>query len=187
MSLTALAWLLFAAFLGVFYISHREVKMRAVANAPERRVRREHVSDTGMALQFVGMLLVLAWPGPQRPSLMLPALLLAGMAMGLARAALRHLGRQWRVTAVVTDDHELITTGPYGFVRHPVYTAWLLMLTAVAILRGPVWVGPLAACVFAAGTEIRVRAEERLLRATFGERFAAYVRATRWAYLPPLR
>jgi len=185
-SLTAVAWLLFAAFLGVFYVSHREVKAR-VAPAPECRVRREHSSDAGMALQFSGMLLVLAWPGPERPERMLPALLLAGMAMGLARAALRHLGRQWRVTAVVTDDHELITTGPYRVVRHPVYSAWLLMLAAVALLRGPVLLGPVAACVFAAGMEIRVRAEERLLRETFGDRYSTYVSSTRWAYLPPLR
>lgn len=186
MSLTALAWLLFVAFLGVFYGSHREVKAR-MKPEPERRVRREHSSDAGMALQFAGMLLALAWPGPERPERMLPALLLAGMAMGLARAALRHLGRQWRVTAVVTDDHELITSGPYSLIRHPVYSAWLLMLVAVVLLRGEAWMGAVAVCIFAAGTEIRVSAEERLLRATFGERYAAYIKSARWAYLPPLR
>ena len=87
----------------------------------------------------------------------------------------------------MTDDHELITTGPYGLVRHPVYLAFLGMLVATALMRGYPVVCLAAVAVFAVGTEIRVRAEERLLSAAFGERFAAYAGRTRWAYVPSLR
>ena len=116
-----------------------------------------------------------------------PGLLAAAASILFVRSALQHLGRQWRVQAVVTDDHELITSGPYRVVRHPVYLAFLGMLLGTALIRGHPVAGLAAVLVFAAGTEIRVRAEERLLAATFKDRFAAYTLRTRWAYVPGLR
>ena len=184
-----MAWWLGAAwfaFLAAFYVSHRRVRA-TVGGQPENRVRRERSSDGGMALQFVGVALVLFVPGPWRAGMLLPGLLTAAASIAWLWHALRHLGRQWRVQAVVTDDHELITTGPYGVVRHPVYLAFMGMLMATALMRGFPLVCILAMAVFAVGTEIRVRAEERLLSAAFAARFASYAGRTRWAFLPGLR
>ena len=177
------AWL---AFFGTFYLSHRAVRAQT-GTLTENRVRRERSSDAGMALQFVGVLAALFWPGPWREFMAVPGLLAAAASILFVRSALQHLGRQWRVQAVVTDDHELITSGPYRVVRHPVYLAFMGMLLGTALMRGHPVAGLGAVLLFAAGTEIRVRAEERLLAAAFKDRFAAYTLRTRWAYAPGLR
>jgi protein-S-isoprenylcysteine O-methyltransferase Ste14 len=109
--------------------------------------------------------------------------LLTGFAVGLAlgsawlgAASIRILGKQWSLQARITQDHDLITTGPYRFVRHPIYTAMLglLLATGLAFSR-PVWLGA-GLLTFLAGTALRIRVEERLLRATFGETYDAYAR-----------
>ena len=52
------------------------------------------------------------------------ALLAAGLAFAVwARV---HLGRNWSGSVTVKEDHELIRTGPYGYVRHPIYTGGLI-------------------------------------------------------------
>ncbi len=182
-ALTA-AWL---AFFFTFYLSHRQVRSGTDAARPERLVRRESSSDAGMALQFLGVLIVLFWPGPWRERMLIPGLATAAVSIVWVRSALKHLGRQWRVQAVVSDDHELITTGPFQWVRHPVYLGFAGMLLATIVMRGWPVAGVLAMVAFVAGTEVRVQAEERLLAETFGERYASYRARTRWAYLPGLR
>ncbi len=140
-----------------------------------------------MALQFAAIVVALFWPGPWREFLVLPALLLAGVSISFVRAALVNLDRQWRVQAVITDDHELITNGPYRLVRHPVYLAFLGMLASTLMMRGAAVPAAAALLIFVIGTEIRVRAEERLLALAFADRFSQYLVRTRWAYLPGMR
>lgn len=178
-------WLVFFA---TFYWSHRKVRRAAGGSPrPERRIRFDRSSDVGMALQFGAVCLALFLPGPWRPALTVPMLTLMVGSIALARAALRRLGRQWRVQAVVTDDHELITDGPYRVVRHPVYLAFFGMVLATILARGYPLGGAAALAAYVAGTEIRVRAEERLLLDSFGPRFTDFVAKCRWAYLPGLR
>lgn len=184
----ALAFSGWAAFFAVFYLSHREVRdARGGGARTENRIGREPMSNVGMALQFLALLLALFWQGPSRSYMVAPSLIIMVASIWLARSALRHLGRQWRVQAVVTDDHELVTSGPYAVVRHPIYLAWLGMLVATVELRGQPLAGAAALVVFLIGTEIRVRVEERLLFKTFGERFVVFVTVSPWAYLPGLR
>ncbi len=104
----------------------------------------------------------------------------------LAFQSVRHLGRQFRVNAGLYEDHELVTTGPYSLVRHPIYSSLLaILLSTMFLLTRPAWM--LAALsLFLAGTEIRVAAEDGLLASRFGERFLAYQRRVK-AYVPLLR
>jgi protein-S-isoprenylcysteine O-methyltransferase Ste14 len=94
----------------------------------------------------------------------------------LIMAAVKTLGKEWSITARMVEDHKLATKGPYAWVRHPIYTGMLGMLvaTGLAISHWIVLVG--AIVVFAIGTLIRVRIEERLLRETFGPQFEEYAR-----------
>jgi protein-S-isoprenylcysteine O-methyltransferase Ste14 len=87
------------------------------------------------------------------------------------------LGRYLRVDAALDTQHELIRTGPYRFVRNPIYTSMLCMLLATALLVTPLWLFIAALAVFLLGTTIRIRAEETLLAARFGEQFTAYRRS----------
>jgi protein-S-isoprenylcysteine O-methyltransferase Ste14 len=117
--------------------------------------------------------------------------LIASMIIGppsvaLAWAATRHLGKQWRYAAALREDHELITTGPYSVVRHPIYTSMLGMLlaTGAAYTWWPMFTAALV--FFLVGTEVRVRSEEHLLAERFQDSFIAY-RARVPAYIPFVR
>jgi protein-S-isoprenylcysteine O-methyltransferase Ste14 len=94
----------------------------------------------------------------------------------LVNSAARRLGKQWALTARLVKGHTLIQDGPYRFVRNPIYTGMLGMLLATGLAVGH-WTALLGAAVlFLAGTYIRVRSEERLLRQAFGSEFEAYER-----------
>lgn len=125
--------------------------------------------------------------GFQKPTAeLIASMLLAPLATALAYAATRHLGKQWRYEAALSEDHNLITTGPYRRLRHPIYASMLGMLVAT-LLAWTWWPMLLASLVFfLAGTEIRVHAEERLLGERFPAEYSAYRKRTR-AYIPFLR
>ncbi len=72
------------------------------------------------------------------------------------------------------EGHKLITEGPYRHVRNPIYTAMLGMLIATGLAMRH-WTALIVAVVpFAVGLVIRVRSEEKLLRAAFGKEFEDY-------------
>lgn len=84
-------------------------------------------------------------------------------------------------------SHGSRTGGPYRYVRHPIYTALfgLALATGLVLSRWPVI--SISAVLYVCGTAIRVRAEERLLRAEFGPEFDEYARRVP-AFIPnPLR
>jgi protein-S-isoprenylcysteine O-methyltransferase Ste14 len=102
-----------------------------------------------------------------------------GVAFGsvcLIMTALKTLGKEWSLTARLVEGHKLATSGPYAYVRHPIYTGMLGMLIATG-LAFTHWAALLPAFViFLVGTIIRVRSEEKLLREAFGEQFENYSR-----------
>jgi protein-S-isoprenylcysteine O-methyltransferase Ste14 len=108
------------------------------------------------------------------------------VACTLSWSGARALGRQWRLDAGLNADHELVTSGPYGLLRHPIYTSMLCVLCGTGWLLTPLPILLTAAVVFLVGTEIRVRIEDRLLGERFGERFQQYQRRVA-AYIPLLR
>ncbi len=119
------------------------------------------------------------------------ATLIASMILGppsviLAWMAARHLDKQWRFEAALSEDHELIKTGPYRWLRHPIYASMLGMLLATGLAK--TWWPLLVAGVvfYLVGTEIRIGSEDSLLAARFGEEFAQYKRTTP-AYVPFIR
>lgn len=98
----------------------------------------------------------------------------------LAIWARLHLGRNWSPAPAVKHDHELVTSGPYSRIRHPIYTGMLMAMLGSALLM-PVWFIILLA--FGAMFVRRVRTEERLMESQFPGRYPEYERRT-WALLP---
>jgi protein-S-isoprenylcysteine O-methyltransferase Ste14 len=108
------------------------------------------------------------------------------LASLLSWTATRSLGRFLRFEAALDTDHRLIRSGPYRIVRHPIYASMLCMFFGMAAMAAtPLWFAA-ALALFLTGTEIRVRVEDRLLAAHFGDQFREYQRTTR-AYIPLLR
>ncbi|HWB17759.1 MAG TPA: isoprenylcysteine carboxylmethyltransferase family protein [Vicinamibacterales bacterium] len=175
--LLAVGWV---AWLLPFFVIAR---MSGPAATTDRRAR------WGMLLQAIGYSLL--WQGPfwtRRPSAarFATSIALFAAAIALSWAGARAIGGQWRMDAGLNPDHELVRTGPYRIVRHPIYASMVAVFFATgAILTPPVlWIG--ASVVFIAGTEIRVRIEDRLLGAHFGSDFARY-RHDVSAYVPFVR
>jgi protein-S-isoprenylcysteine O-methyltransferase Ste14 len=113
-------------------------------------------------------------------------LVCGAIAAVLGWTAVRHLGRQFRFNAGLYEDHELVTSGPYAIVRHPIYSSLLSILAATLFLLTPWKWALLSIALFIAGTEIRVAAEDRLLSSRFGARFSEY-QARVNAYIPFVR
>jgi protein-S-isoprenylcysteine O-methyltransferase Ste14 len=114
------------------------------------------------------------------------AIVSGAAAVVLSFSAVRHLGRQFRVHAGLYEDHELVTSGPYAIVRHPIYTSLLAMLGCTLLVLTPWQCAAIALVLFIAGTEIRVHTEDGLLASRFGERFFEYRKRVR-AYVPFVR
>jgi protein-S-isoprenylcysteine O-methyltransferase Ste14 len=113
------------------------------------------------------------------------AILAAIGSVWLVTAAVKTLGKEWSLTARLVEGHKLATTGPYAYVRHPIYTGMLGMLVATGLAFSH-WIAlPVALVIFFIGTIIRVRSEEKLLREAFGEQFENYARRVR-AIVPGL-
>jgi protein-S-isoprenylcysteine O-methyltransferase Ste14 len=89
-------------------------------------------------------------------------------------SAVRTLGKQWSFSARIVHDHTLVTGGPYGLVRHPIYTGMIGMMIATGLAIST-WEALVGAIIFGLlGTTIRIRSEEKLLRSTFGGEFERY-------------
>ncbi|MGA2559030.1 MAG: isoprenylcysteine carboxylmethyltransferase family protein [Terracidiphilus sp.] len=155
---------------------------KEVASAPASR--------WGIFLVMVGFALAWAYVRPagfEKPAwALIFSMILAPPSVVLAWSATRHLGKQWRYKAALREGHELIQSGPYAHVRHPIYLSMLGMLVATlaAWTWWPMAIGSLIA--FMAGTEIRIRAEERLLGSHFGAAYVEYKRRSK-AYIPFVR
>jgi protein-S-isoprenylcysteine O-methyltransferase Ste14 len=173
-----ICWFVFA---GVFAFRKRPPKAT--------EAKRDKVASLGIGLQVCAYALV--WFQPPRREFLPPVAALAGgpgivygvLTVGLAvasvwlvAAAVRTLGKQWAVAARLVEGHNLITTGPYNYVRNPIYTGMYGMLIATGLAMEH-WVALSAAIVlFAVGLMVRVRTEEKLLRAAFGEEFEEYAK-----------
>ena len=86
-----------------------------------------------------------------------------------------HLGRNWSGIVTLKHDHELVTSGPYAIVRHPIYSGLLLAFIGSAIANGE-WRGLVAVVVVAAALWRKLRLEERWMGEQFGTAYERYRR-----------
>ncbi len=84
-----------------------------------------------------------------------------------------HLGRNWSGTVTIKQDHELITSGPYAIVRHPIYTGLLIAFLGTAMARGE-WRGLIAILIAWAALRRKLQLEERWMTEQFGQQYEDY-------------
>ncbi len=101
------------------------------------------------------------------------ALTLAGMA--LAILARFFLGGNWSMNVTVKENHQLVRGGPYGIVRHPIYSGLILAILGTAIAEGEVR-GLLAVILAIIGLRMKSLLEESFMTGQFGPEYAEYKR-----------
>ncbi len=106
----------------------------------------------------------------------------AGAGLSLASilyiAWVQHfLGKQWSASLEIAKDHELVTSGPYRLIRHPLYMGIIFMAPGFALVTAS-WILvallPIGVFLF-----LRVRKEERMMIERFGEEYLNYMRKTK--------
>jgi len=100
------------------------------------------------------------------------------LALLLARASFVALGRNYRGGVGLWRDHELITSGPYARIQHPIYSAFVLFMLGIWALSTSWLVGASGLLLTLSIPALRLGLEERELRARFGDRYARYHRST---------
>lgn len=174
--LVMLSWVAFV----VVFLLHKKP-----SSAPEQK--RVRGSITGLALQGIAYAIVWSIQRPfftsiaalSKPAEIALAVFTIALAFGsvwFVSAAVKTLGKQWSLAARLVEGHQLITAGPYRIVRNPIYTGMLGMLLATGLAISHWNALLIAIVVFATGTWIRVRSEEKLLREAFGPEFEEYAR-----------
>ena len=150
-------------------------------------------AQLGFGVGAVGGLLVyLVHPAWMRWSqLDLPVWLrLVGGPLGLVGLALfywvfRHLGENVTPTAQIRENHTLVTSGPYRWVRHPMYSSGLVLFAAYSLLSANWFVAAMCGMAFVM-LVIRLPTEEANLTERFGDEYRAYMQRT-GKFLPRLR
>jgi len=99
------------------------------------------------------------------------------MAAALLAWTFRHLGRNLTDTVVTRRDHELITEGPYRYVRNPFYDTVALLVAAIALIAGN-WFVLVSGGVVLVLLIVRTRTEEAHLIARFGDEYRRYMQRT---------
>ena len=155
-----------------------------------QKVVRAPASRWGIFFNFLGFACVFAYVHPvgqrQATPTLIVSMILGPLSVVLVWAATRPLGKHWRYEAALSADHELVRSGAYAWIRHPIYASMLGMLLATG-LAYTWWPFLIAGVVlFLIGLEIRVHAEDRLLEERFKDEFRAY-RSRVKAYIPFVR
>jgi protein-S-isoprenylcysteine O-methyltransferase Ste14 len=138
----------------------------------------ERLGPLGLCFWPASWFWVAVGGAPLRPGV-LGAIGLMIMAVGaiVSLASIFLMGRAWRIGIDPENRSELAEGGPYRWVRHPIYSGWLLMLIG-QILVVPHLMIDCAALLTAVGVTIQAHREEQHLHRTFGERYGRYAART---------
>lgn len=193
-----LIYVVHGAFWAAFALAHRLTRRRGhtpVAHAEPSTARTVAVAPYSRALltlHIVAFQVLYFGIGRAVLSHRVPAWLYGQRILGtviIATGALlmvwaRVSFQSWRFRAKLDRGHELATGGPFRLLRHPIYMGLNLLAlgSAVWVPTVTTWVG---LGLMVVGSDLRGRAEERLLHATFGEAYRAYCERTA-RFLPGL-
>lgn len=167
-----LAWIVLWAVMALF--------QKRTAERPERAWS----FGSGIVLVVVFVLFRFGSHSPTRPlygtseSLGLACAVLVVLGLAFTAWARFTLGGNWSGAIVFKEGHELIETGPYALVRHPIYTGLLTMLLATFV----VWAKPIGFAAFALVCFVlwgKLVREERLMTEHFPDAYPDYRRRTK--------
>jgi len=169
------AWWSFAAY---WLISALWAKKTKVAESPLPRILHLLIGTVAILIlafhnYFPDSVDRQLWPRNEFTFWFGAVVTLAGL--GFAVWARIHLGKFWSGAITLKEGHRLIRSGPYQFVRNPIYTGILVGVAGTAITLGKIS-GFVALVILYVVYAWKIRREEKLLASEFGEEFTAYRR-----------
>ncbi len=114
---------------------------------------------------------------PRTQDLAITAIVITAMGMAFAVWARLHLGRNWSSAVSIKEQHQLIRSGPYRLVRHPIYSGILLAMAGTFLANGKVR-GALGVALLWFAWLVKSRMEEQFMVRTFGAEYEEYRRTT---------
>jgi protein-S-isoprenylcysteine O-methyltransferase Ste14 len=170
-------WYLFAAYWTITALRVKRTK------ASEKSVDR----FATIAVLFVAFYLLYAewprWPWlqqrfvPAERSIVLLGIVLTSVGVAVAIWARRTLGEYWSARVTLKEEHRLIRSGPYRWVRHPIYTGMFVATAGTALVVGQ-WRAMLAVILLLVAHSRKALREEAMLTSEFGDEYSAYRRST---------
>src|SRR5262249_19999548 len=122
--------------------------------------------------------------GPEVLGLLWTGVLLTAVGVGIGVWARLSLGTNWSGMVTLKKDHELVRTGLYRWIRHPIYTGILVGFLGTELIKGNLR-GLLGLLILWLSFYFKARREEKFLRQEFGEGFEGHARHT-GMFLPKL-
>jgi protein-S-isoprenylcysteine O-methyltransferase Ste14 len=143
-----------------------------------------------LALAWLGsMILPLLWvfysplfaiaEYPLNPAIFAVGVIVAASGLWLFRQSHIELGKNWSISLDLREGHQLVTSGLYRYVRHPMYTS-IFLYALGQVLVVPNWiVGPANLVAFFVLFAVRVQPEERMMADKFGDQYRNYLVRTK--------
>ena len=103
--------------------------------------------------------------------------ILCGLGVAFALWARIYLGRNWNAKPSVQEGHELVTSGPYKFVRHPIYTGVMTAILGSVLVDGTLWL--IIFVLFGVELIRRISVEEKLMMDLFPTTYPKYMKRTK--------
>lgn len=104
-------------------------------------------------------------------------LLAAGI--GIRVWAIQTLGKHFTATVTLTDNHQLVRSGPYQWVRHPSYLGAFMAIVGCPLFLNAIWATGIAIIAMVIAYYLRIGVEEKMLSSYFGEQYKDYSKQTK--------
>jgi protein-S-isoprenylcysteine O-methyltransferase Ste14 len=172
-----IAWYAFAAYWAITWLRVKRTKAReksldrlitlAVVVLAYNLLFASWMRVGWLRLRFVPEEFWIGWIG----------IALSFLGAGIAIWARYTIGEFWSARVTLKEGHQLIRSGPYAFVRHPIYTGMLTASLGTALVAGE-WRGVVAVVLLLAAHSRKAIREESLLTSEFGEEYRFYRHST---------
>ncbi len=180
MLLSGALWVAFVLYWGA---AAKNAAPTESAESPASRAVHTRLLNASLLLLFLPVPGLTGRFMPGGSSIVAGGLAVQALGFMLAGWARHHLGRNWSGAVAVAVGHQLVRSGPYRVVRHPIYSAMFGMYVGTSVVSGQ-WHALLALALLAVAYARKIPIEERTLRSTFPD-YDDYRRDT-WALIPGL-